>query len=203
VGQFVSDEIAGPLNADFFLGLPESHCHRVAPVLLEENLGKARKLPDSGPYAARALNWISPPLTALDVNRKDIRAAELPAANGIGSARSIAKIFAATFSTINGVRLLSSSSMNRARREAWRGLDLVMGVENALGLGFLLPTERCPLGGPGSFGTAGLGGSRAWVHPELELALGYTPNLCSLAHFDPREVALSRTAVMCAERLKS
>jgi hypothetical protein len=52
-------------------------------------------------------------------------------------------------------------------------IDVVMGVENAMGLGFLLPTEWCPLGGPGSFGTAGFGGSRAWANPELGLAFAY------------------------------
>jgi len=76
-----------------------------------------------------------------------------------------------------------------------------MGKENSLGLGFLLPTAWCPLGGPGSFGTAGLGGSRAWALPEFDFAFAYTPNLCRLVHFDAREVALSRTAVSCAKRL--
>ena len=89
----------------------------------------------------------------------------------------------------------------RARAEQWRGRDEVMGIENALGLGFLLPSEWCPLGGSGSYGTAGLGGSRGWAHPELSLAFGYTPNLCRLEHFARREAALSRAAVSCAQLL--
>src|SRR5262245_56728618 len=104
---------------------------------------------------------------------------------------------------IGGFRCLSTAAMNRARHEQWRGLDMVMGVENAVGLGFLLPTEWCPLGGPGSFGTAGFGGSRAWSNPELELAFAYVPNLRSLGHFDAREAAPSRAAVMCATRLRA
>jgi len=130
-----------------------------------------------------------------------VQAAELPAANGIANARSLAKMFAATIGPIDGVRLLSPEAMNRARLEQWRGLDVVMGKENAVGLGFLLPTAWCPLGGPGSFGTAGFGGSRAWVNPQLELAFAYTPNLCSLGHFDAREATLSRAAVACASRV--
>ena len=110
-------------------------------------------------------------------------------------------MFAATIGPIDGVRLLSPEAMNRARLEQWRGLDVVMGVENALGLGFLLPTEWCPLAGPGSFGTAGFGGSRAWASPKLELAFAYTPNLCSLGHFDARETTLSRAVVACALRV--
>ena len=107
-------------------------------------------------------------------------------------------MFAAMIGPLDGVRLLSWEAMDQARWERWRGLDMVTGVENAVGLSFLLPTEWCPLGGVGSFGTAGFGGSRAWANPELELAFAYTPNLCSLGHFDAREAALSRAAVACA-----
>ena len=77
------------------------------------------------------------------------------------------------------------------------------GVGNAVGLGFLLPSEWCPLDGPGSFGMAGFGGSRAWANPGLELAFAYTPNLCSLEHFDAREATLSRAAVACVTRFRA
>src|SRR5215469_15608865 len=198
VGTYVAREIAHPLQADLFIGLHKEICARVAPIHLPELDPHQLRLPDSGPYAARALNWIWPPLRPTDVNRPDVQAAELPAANGIVSARSLAKMFAAMIGSIEGVQLLSREAVDHARLERWRGLDLVMGVENAVGLGFLLPTEWCALGGIGSFGTAGFGGSRAWANPELELAFAYTPNLCSLGHFDAREAALSRVAVACA-----
>jgi CubicO group peptidase (beta-lactamase class C family) len=203
LGQYVAQEIAGALHADIFIGLPEDKETSAAPALLPELGGRRPRLPDSGPYAARVLNWISPPLTAMDVNRRAVRAAELPAANGIANARSLARMFASMIGPVDGIRCLSSEAMNRARLEQWRGLDVVMGVENAVGLGFLLPSEWCPLGGPGSFGTAGFGGSRAWANPELELAFAYTPNLCSLEHFDAREAALSRTAIVCAARVRA
>jgi len=198
VGTYVAQEIARPLQADLFIGLPKGIEVRVAPIHLPEVDLQHLRLPDSGPYAARALNWILPPLRPTDANRPEVQAAELPAINGIASARSLAKMFAAMIGPIDGVRLLSWEAMNQARLERWRGLDVVMGVENAVGLGFLLPTEWCPLGGAGSFGTAGFGGSRAWANPELELAFAYTPNLCSLGHFDTRETALSSAAVACA-----
>jgi CubicO group peptidase (beta-lactamase class C family) len=203
LGQYIAREIAGALHADLFIGLPENKETSVAPALLPELGGQQPRLPDSGPYAARVLNWISPPLTVMNVNRHDVRAAELPAANGIANARSLARMFASMIGPVDGVRCLSAKAMNRARLEQWRGLDVVMGVENAVGLGFLLPSEWCPLGGPGSFGTAGFGGSRAWANPEMELAFAYTPNLCPLEHFDAREAALSRTAIVCAARVRA
>jgi hypothetical protein len=87
LGQHVAREIAGALHADLFIGLPEDRETSVAPALLPELGGRRPRLPDSGPYAARVLNWISPPLTVMDVNRRDVRAAEFPAANGIANAR--------------------------------------------------------------------------------------------------------------------
>jgi len=197
-GTYVAQEIARPLQADVFIGLPKAIMTRVVPIHLPEVDPQHLQLPDSGPCAARTLNWISPMLRPTDVNRPEVQAAELPAANGIASARSLAKMFAAMIGPIDGVQLLSREAVDQARLERWRGLDLVMGVENAVGLGFLLPSDWCPLGGAGSFGTAGFGGSRAWANPELELAFAYTPNLCSLGHFDAREAALSRAAVACA-----
>jgi len=198
VGTYVAREIARPLQADLFIGLPNAVMARVVPIHLPELDPQPLRLPDSGPYAARALNWISPMLRPTDVNRPEVQAAELPAANGIASARSLAKMFAAMIGPIEGVRLLGCEAMNQARLERWRGLDVVIGVENAVGLGFRLATDWCPLGGAGSFGTAGFGGSRAWASPELELAFAYTPNLCSLGHFDAREAALSCAVVACA-----
>jgi hypothetical protein len=60
---------------------------------------------------------------------------------------------------VDGVRLLSARAMEEARCERVRGPDLAaIGMtETALGLGFNLPTEARPLGGPGSFGSVGLG----------------------------------------------
>lgn len=203
VGQYVAKEIANPLRADLFIGLPRKEFGRVAAAELPQVATGHPTLADNGPYAARVLNWILPPPSPTVVNRRDVMLAEIPSANGVANARSLARMFASMIGEVDGIRSLSPAGMNRARFEQWRGIDAVMGVQNALGLGFLLPTEWCPLGGPGSFGTAGFGGSRAWANPELELAFAYTPNLCSVGrHFDAREAALSRAAVRCANRLQ-
>jgi CubicO group peptidase (beta-lactamase class C family) len=202
VGRFVAREITGPLGADLFIGLPERQQRRVTPPLLPDPGGHPPRLADSGPYAHRVLNWISPPLGPADMIRPDVMAAEIPAANAIANARSIARMFAAIIGPVDGFRCLSPAAMERARAEQWRGMDAVMGVEDAMGLGFLLPSDRCPLGGPGSFGTAGFGGSRAWAHPDMELACAYVPNLCSMGHFDVREAALARAVINCVTRVR-
>lgn len=71
--------------------------------------------------------------------------------------------------------------------------------ESALGLGFALPTRDRLLGGPGSFGTAGLGGCRAWALPEAALAYAYLPTQLLDASPDPRVEPLT-AAVLAAAR---
>src|SRR5262249_1421247 len=154
----------------------------VAPVLpfppaAEGHVTTLRLEPGSLPYRA-GIGFTHPPLNPLAVNDPAVQAAQLPAANGIGNARGLARIFAAVIGEVDGLRLLSSRGMEAARHEQVRGPDLAaIGMtESALGLGFNLPTTARPLGGPGSFGSVGLGGRRAWALPEATPAFAYLPS---------------------------
>jgi CubicO group peptidase (beta-lactamase class C family) len=119
--------------------------------------------------------------------------------NGIGSAHAIARIFAALIGNVDARRLLSAAHMERARAEQVRGADLssLAAAETALGLGFALPTADRPLGGPGSFGTYGLGGSCGWALPEADLAFGYVMNQLLDVSPDPRVERLAAAALAC------
>jgi CubicO group peptidase (beta-lactamase class C family) len=196
-GEWVAKHISGPLGADCYLGLPQHLHDTVTPVrpFPPATPGHATTLrldPGSLPYRA-ALGFTDPPLSPLAVNDPAVQAAQLPAVNGIGNARGLARIFAALIGEIDGVRLLSARGMNQARCEEVRGPDIAaIGMtESALGLGFNLPTEARPLGGPGSFGSVGLGGCRAWALPEAKLAFAYLPNQLLDINPDPRDVALA------------
>jgi CubicO group peptidase (beta-lactamase class C family) len=195
-GAWVAEHISGPLGAYCYLGLPRGLHDAVTPVLAfppaaPGQVPTLRLDPGSLPYRA-ALGFTDPPLSPLAVNDPAVQAAQLPAANGVANARSLARIFAALIGEVDGVRLLSSRSMEGARREQVRGPDLAaIGMtDSALGLGFNLPTEARPLGGPGSFGSVGLGGCRTWALPEANLAFAYLPKQLLEAKPDPREVAL-------------
>jgi CubicO group peptidase (beta-lactamase class C family) len=196
-GPWIAAHVSGPLGADCHLGLPARLRGAAAPVIPfpPAEKGRATTLrlePGSLPYRA-AFGSTSPPLGPLSVNDPEIQAAQIPAANGIGSARGLARIFAALIGEVDGVRLLSAEAMENARRERVRGPDLAAAAmtESALGLGFNLPSQDRPLGGPGSFGTVGLGGCRAWALPEAELAFAYLPNQLLDANPDPRAAALT------------
>ena len=127
---------------------------------------------------------------------------ELPAAGGIGTARSIARAYAA----FAGV----GSELGLARRtleELWapphrpvRGWrDEVLKVDTAFSFGFIKPTPEFRFGTSArAFGHPGAGGSFAYFDPDRELAFAYTPNRLGF-HLvdDPRERRLRDAVVRC------
>jgi CubicO group peptidase (beta-lactamase class C family) len=202
IGQWIRRNVTEPLGAEFFIGLPPDLKGRVAPVLpfppVKEGEGSTLRVePGSLPY--RAVAFVQPLLTAMTANDPVFQAAEVPSVNGIGTAHAIARIFAALISEVDGRRLLSADAMERARAEQVRGPDLasLAVAETALGLGFVLPTADRPLGGPGSFGTTGLGGSRAWALPEADLAFAYVMNQLLDVNPDPRAESVARATLEC------
>jgi len=202
IGQWICRNITDPLGAEFFIGLPPEFSPRVAPALAfppvkDSAASTLRLAPGSLPY--RAVAFVQPQLNAMTVNDPVFRAAEVPSMNGIGTARGIARMFAALIGDVDGQRLLSSAAMQRARAEQVRGPDLasIAVAETALGLGFVLPTVDRPLGGPGSFGTMGLGGSRAWALPEADVAFAYVMNQLLDLNPDPRAENLARATLQC------
>jgi CubicO group peptidase (beta-lactamase class C family) len=143
---------------------------------------------DPNSLAQRALNPTDPPFS---FNSRNVHEAELPAANGIGTARALAKLYAATLGEIDGVRLLSDSSVAAASVEQSAGPDAVLGVDSRFGTGFFLDSPFCPMYGPSSFGHAGAGGSLAFADPRSGVAFAYVMNQMQQALAgDPRAEAL-------------
>jgi CubicO group peptidase (beta-lactamase class C family) len=110
-------------------------------------------------------------------NRRDVHAAQLPAANGISNARSLARLYAALLGEVEGVRLVSPATLERARATAVSGPDRCLMVETAFGMGFMTHAAMTPMTGPGSFGHGGAGGSWAFAQPERKLAFAYVMNV--------------------------
>ncbi len=127
-------------------------------------------------------------------NTDEVRAAQIPAANGVTNARSLAKMYAATIGEVDGVRLLSDEAVKRACEEQSNGRDECLIVDTRFGLGFFLPSTFSPLAGPASFGHAGAGGSLGMADPELGIGYGYVMNKMSLGLVsgDPRTVDAHR-----------
>src|SRR5947207_1631036 len=87
LGTFLAKEVAGPIGADFHVGIGPEHFHRIANVIPPPPLELP---PDPDPIALRTLG--NPPLNAEWAWTDIWRRAESPAANGQGNARSVAAI---------------------------------------------------------------------------------------------------------------
>lgn len=209
VGTFVAEELAGPLGLDLWVGLPEEQQHRVAPLatqgpkgaggpavgegsdlrtVIEQLLG-----PDS--LLMRALEGVRGMLTQEGLfNRPDVRAAEMPASNGVSDARSLAKLYAATVGEVDGVGpMLKGDQLTAATTVQASGVDKVLMAETRVGLGYALSSKFSPYGGSAAFGHSGAGGSMAFADPEHGIGFGYVMNrmMANLAG-DPRTTGLVR-----------
>lgn len=185
-GQFVADEIAGPLGVDLWIGLPASQEPRVSPIIgrltdpdLDRNVRMMIEMFTApGTRAGRAL-FFDGTFRADDLfNRRDVHAAEIPAANGITTAAALAKVYAATMAPVDGVQLLNDDVRERARATITPlgEPDMCLVVPTTFGMGFMTNSIFTPHAGPGSYGHSGAGGSNAFAQPERQLALAYVMN---------------------------
>jgi CubicO group peptidase (beta-lactamase class C family) len=176
LGTFFAEEIAGPLGADFHIGLDPRHDARVAHVIPPEAPTLVAEGADPSSIAARALG--NPGLDASFSSRPDWRRAEIPAAGGHGNARSVATVHAPTAcgGTANGVTILSPKGVDRIFDEQVHGMDLVLDIPVRHGMGYGLPTAEMPFPHERSCFWGGWGGSLAIIDTEARLSFSYVMN---------------------------
>ncbi len=178
VGQVLADDVAGPLGAEVWIGLPERLEGRVAtlvppPPVVQRFLDD---LPDDVPLG-RATTGPSGQFGYDERwNRRDVHAVELPSSNGIASARGLARLYAATIGEVDGDRLLRDDTLAAATEVQSSGPDRTLMVDTTFGCGFLLGDSlsgACPRT---AFGHSGAGGSLAYADPETGIAFAYVMN---------------------------
>ena len=126
---------------------------------------------ESNSFRNRAFAVTNP--ADIDFNSPEAQAAELPASNGIGTARGLARMYAALIGEVDSVRLFMPETVASVAREQSCGTDRVTLIPSRFGSGYMLPTDTNPMTGPTAFGHAGRGGSLAFADPEHGIALGY------------------------------
>jgi CubicO group peptidase (beta-lactamase class C family) len=190
VGRFFATEIAEPLGLDLGIGLHESEEHRFVPQFTRTPAPTAAEITaqfteagvDTTTRLARAVtnSVLTLNKSMGDLNARPAHAVELPAVNGIGNARSLARMYAATIGDVDGVRLLGPDTVDHATVQLNDGLgapppmDLL--PDNSpmrAALGWELSRGMTPMLGEGSFGHAGAGGRIGFAHPSLGVAVGY------------------------------
>ncbi|MEU7296985.1 serine hydrolase domain-containing protein [Streptomyces exfoliatus] len=198
-GAFLHDEITGPLGIDFTIGLPEEEAGRAAELVhprTSSSSAQAAAFAQLEPAAQAAL--ANPLVGAAQANSPEWRAAELPAANGHGTARAVARLYGvfAGRGRSGEHRILSEAAVDRAREGQGAGRDLVLGAgfahDTECALGLWLSGPHASYGpNPRAFGHDGFGGSCGLADPESGLSLGYVMNRMGPAIADdPRKMAL-------------
>ncbi|KAA8887572.1 beta-lactamase family protein [Nocardia colli] len=154
IGTFFAEEVAGPLGADFHIGLAAEHDWRVAELIAAPQGDKPEGF-TVGVAAANTTAW---------------RRAEIPAVNGHGNARSVGLVQSvlACGGAVGGVRLLSEAGCERVFEEQFRGLDTVLGSPIRWGMGYRLENRTCSWGG--------WGGSLVLVDLDHRMTVSYTMN---------------------------
>ncbi|WP_328829816.1 beta-lactamase family protein [Streptomyces sp. NBC_00252] len=204
IGAWIADEIAGPVGADLWVGLPAAQADRVGRVAQLDtpatDPGVLRTRPkrsvseayaDPGSLTRRAFGAITP---MPDENDPAYRAAVLPASNGIATADGLARVYASLIGEVDGgTRLFTPETMRRARTERSSGPDRVLVISTRFGLGYMLHGSASPLLSETSFGHPGRGGALGFADPESGIAFGYVTNgFRKSVTADPRAQALVR-----------
>ncbi|MFH8801991.1 serine hydrolase domain-containing protein [Streptomyces sp. NPDC017936] len=198
-GAFLEREVTGPLGIDFTVGLPEKEAGRAAELVrppAASSSEQAAVLSQLTPVAIAALT--NPAADADAANSPGWRAAEIPAANGHGTARAVAALYGvlAGRGLFAGRRVLSAEAAERVREGQGRCRDLVLGAgfahETEIGLGLWLSGPNGSYGpNPRAFGHDGFGGSCGLADPEAGVSLGYVMNrMGPRIADDPRKMAL-------------
>lgn len=178
LGRFVAEEITGPLGADFHIGLPAEHDARVSNVVPPPPLPIDPSTMDPDGVAMKTFTGPAP--DASIAWSEAWRRAEIGAANGHGNARSVARIHSAVANggSVDGVRLLSSETIDRIFEVQSDDVDLVIGMPLRFGIGYALPQPDTfpyiPDGRICFWG--GWGGSMIIVDVERRMTIAYMMN---------------------------
>jgi CubicO group peptidase (beta-lactamase class C family) len=213
LGRFFAEEVAAPLGLEIYFGapddLPRDRLARIERIPAWKALPQTRELPRGmalamlNPRSLTYRTFANPRLRRpADLDRREYRRVEFPAGGAIGSARDIARAYAAfvseppelglTSSTLDEITRLPPRPVN-----GWR--DQVLKVDTAFSLGFARPLSEFRFGSSArAFGHPGAGGSFAFADPDRGVAFAYVMNRLGFRlNDDPREKALRDTLYRC------
>ncbi|HIK71881.1 MAG TPA: class A beta-lactamase-related serine hydrolase [Gammaproteobacteria bacterium] len=197
LGVYFREEIGNDRDIDFYIGLPESEENRVAemiPFSKEENNQNENAEPNDAQKASG-----SGPNLLKPQNTRAWRAAEIPSANGQGSAYGLAKLYSLIVPSDPSLKILKDSTVDAMTRSRIEGRDMVLGVVTRWGAGFIMNKHKV-IYGPveESFGHSGFGGSCAFGDPKNKLGISYVMNkMKNNAAGDGRSIALINETYKC------
>lgn len=192
--EFLQREIATPLKLDgFFVGAPSHEHDRAASFIDKELIPDVARGPRKRTIASRLrpqrllmqtevaqrirMALMPRGISGIDFCSKEMMSASIPAANGLFTARSLARMYAtlAGDGSLDGARLLSETTLDRLSRRQSVGKDRVIPLRMGWRLGYhnVVTTMGTPRN---AFGHYGFGGSGAWACRTRNLAFAMVLN---------------------------
>jgi len=191
MGVFLHEEVAGPLGLDFWMGLPEAHEPRVAPMISaptddqarNSRIAKAMGADPNGPTALFMLNS-----GGFNANARAARAAEIGSATGVSNGRGLAGLYAplANGGALNGVRLVGADTLTRMGQvSVATHEDATLAIPTRFSLGYMKSMDNRRLDNnlacsailsEAAFGHVGAGGSLGFADPACGMSFGYSMN---------------------------
>jgi len=207
LGAFFAEEIAAKLDLEFYIGLPkeipDSRIARLKPLAIWKMIFNMDKLPPEfakqmmRPWSNTSKTFSNPAVfrNLNNLNKRQWQEIELPAANGVGQVRSIAKAYSefATGGKVLGIRDETFAALFPPAQTPPAGAkDVILRFDTAFSLGYCKPAPGMQFGSSThTFGTPGAGGSFAFADPDKELSFAYAMNRMGYYLIDdPREKAL-------------
>ncbi|MEV0054246.1 serine hydrolase domain-containing protein [Saccharopolyspora shandongensis] len=185
VGRFFAEEIAARLGLDCHIGLPDPDSAHLATMVESkaeelmagadpgDELAMLVALGDPGSLTFRAV------IGSMSLDTAPDPVLENPSYDGLASAQSLARLYAAFLGEVDGYRLIRPATLAETRRVHSTGTCLVTLLPSAWGLGFQLaggPIFPASAGLGTAFGLAGANGNFTFADPEHDLAFAYVQN---------------------------
>jgi CubicO group peptidase (beta-lactamase class C family) len=217
LSEVLQTELAEPLKLDgFYIGAPTDQLHRAAELIPPKRKLQIDRVKPPAKRLQRVLSLLRlpvdlrrvadalmpPGIDEIETGSPEMLTASIPSANGLFTARSLARLYAtlAAGGELDGVRLLSEETVQRATQIQNRRIDLVVPFPMHWRLGYhrVATTKGTPRR---AFGHYGFGGSGAWADPERKLAMAlvlnhgiYTPS------GNVRAARMGSVVLRCADR---
>lgn len=217
IGRFLEEEMIGPLGGGFYIGLPDNvdPARDIAQIsqpgfydtirYIRHMTGNEWKMMFSYlipfTYAGRVA-WSHKVRSFSDMMDPAFLQVEMPAGNGVGTARAVAQIYD-RMATAGGESFIAPETLELLKQPprppAKSRFDRLTGLESMFSLGFVKPSGGVRFGTDDSaFGSFGGGGSNGFADPVLGIGVSYVPNYFqNYIIGDPREVALRKALYAC------
>ncbi|MCO5954430.1 serine hydrolase domain-containing protein [Microbacterium yannicii] len=178
LGTVFAEEIAGPLGAEAWVGLPAEFDGRVAPLVADPRPAPASAPDEADPWPQRAMDLGAGIDVVGLVFSERGRRAELPGVNGIASAPAIAKIWSAAVTPTDGTRLISAETADALRAPRSIGRPQFAGPPpyQAWGAGVMIPSHWEWYLTEYSFGHDGANGQVSFADPHHKIGFAYLTN---------------------------